>query len=664
MGSVDAIAAETSEASTTSQSTEDVPTLSASPNSFARPRRRRSTSSVRYWSVLGVVLGLWLKLDVALAFCPSLCHCDDEKLVVTCIKAGLDVMSNTLNPGLKTIVYKYNDFPTVDVSVRFLRQLLEADLSHNKIVTISNKAFSSQVNLKHLRLESNKISQVNNLTFYGLRQLEVISLRGNIIEALPDDLFEYCPKLKEIDLSQNRIADIQPTAFKGLSALRILNLADNLLTSVPSAAFQSLPHLAELRLSGNPLTTIGESAFISFQSLAILDLSSTRLRSLKSVSLQGLGTLRQLDLADNNLSSIPSEALSQVSHLESLDLGRNPFQVVHPNALGHLRGLKKLSLSGCGQLVQIASQAFRNCIDLEHVTISLNHRLAALADDAFDPAVPNLRFLNLAGNDLRSLSETLVPWHQLRELDLSNNPWNCNCNMAFLPRILAHFQHQPRPPAALLSEAAEDNETQDPNARNWAFLRDGVCATPAMFKDTPLSQLETLVVRESLYCDATLSSIGAAQPHGGGILMTPDQSTPTTPKSSQNGARGGTSSGAPGLSKEDMFRRSNATAVIISICVVSITLLLAVIIFLVMRCRGEWPSWMPLCLGRRGEHPIKANHAIYIGTTNSHHPHDPYMRHHDYMQTPSYSCEDEHYYYVATMQNRMTAGKHIPVTEL
>lgn len=98
---------------------------------------------------------------------------------------------------------------------RFLRQLLEADLSHNKIVTISNKAFSSQVNLKHLRLESNKISQVNNLTFYGLRQLEVISLRGNIIEALPDDLFEYCPKLKEIDLSQNRIADIQPTAFKG-----------------------------------------------------------------------------------------------------------------------------------------------------------------------------------------------------------------------------------------------------------------------------------------------------------------------------------------------------------------------------------------------------------------------------------------------------------------
>eukprot|EP00094_Tigriopus_californicus_P005354 TCALIF_05163-PA protein Name:"Protein of unknown function" AED:0.45 eAED:1.00 QI:0/-1/0/1/-1/1/1/0/127 len=124
----DAIAAEASESSTT-QSTEDRPprprpTCSASPNSFARPRRRRlrqprgCLSSVRYLSVLSVVLGLWLKLDMALAFCPSLCHCDDEKLIVTCIKAGLDVMSNSLNPGLKTIVYKYNDFPTVDVSMR------------------------------------------------------------------------------------------------------------------------------------------------------------------------------------------------------------------------------------------------------------------------------------------------------------------------------------------------------------------------------------------------------------------------------------------------------------------------------------------------------------------------------------------------------------------
>uniref|UniRef100_A0A0K2VAR6 LRRNT domain-containing protein n=1 Tax=Lepeophtheirus salmonis TaxID=72036 RepID=A0A0K2VAR6_LEPSM len=51
-------------------------------------------------------------------FCPEKCNCDDEKLVVTCIRADLMYMPNTLNPGLRTIVYKYNRFPTVDVSLK------------------------------------------------------------------------------------------------------------------------------------------------------------------------------------------------------------------------------------------------------------------------------------------------------------------------------------------------------------------------------------------------------------------------------------------------------------------------------------------------------------------------------------------------------------------
>jgi hypothetical protein len=54
----------------------------------------------------------------ARAMCPDLCTCNDETLIVTCIKAGLEVMPNTLNPRLQSIVYKYNEFHTVDVSLR------------------------------------------------------------------------------------------------------------------------------------------------------------------------------------------------------------------------------------------------------------------------------------------------------------------------------------------------------------------------------------------------------------------------------------------------------------------------------------------------------------------------------------------------------------------
>ena len=55
--------------------------------------------------------------------CPEKCTCDDVNLIVTCIKAGLEVMPNTLNPRLRTITYKYNNFPTVDVSLRYVREI-------------------------------------------------------------------------------------------------------------------------------------------------------------------------------------------------------------------------------------------------------------------------------------------------------------------------------------------------------------------------------------------------------------------------------------------------------------------------------------------------------------------------------------------------------------
>ena len=54
--------------------------------------------------------------------CPEKCTCDDVNLIVTCIKAGLEVMPNTLNPRLRTITYKYNNFPTVDVSLRYVKE--------------------------------------------------------------------------------------------------------------------------------------------------------------------------------------------------------------------------------------------------------------------------------------------------------------------------------------------------------------------------------------------------------------------------------------------------------------------------------------------------------------------------------------------------------------
>ena len=68
-------------------------------------------------ALLGLVLAS-MGLQMTSAMCPDKCKCDDVNLITTCIKAGLEVMPNTLNPRVETIIYRYNNFPTVDVSLR------------------------------------------------------------------------------------------------------------------------------------------------------------------------------------------------------------------------------------------------------------------------------------------------------------------------------------------------------------------------------------------------------------------------------------------------------------------------------------------------------------------------------------------------------------------
>jgi hypothetical protein len=56
---------------------------------------------------------------------------------------------------------------------------------------------------------------------------------------------------------------------------------------------------------------------------------------------------------------------------------------------------------------------------------------------------------------------------------------------------------------------------------------------------------------------------------------------------------------------------------------------------------------------------VGAGGASYYDPRQSLHPQQPSL------SSPRPSFDDEHYYYVATMNNRQAAaGKHIPVTEL
>ena len=76
---------------------------------------RKDMPSVTSSSVMIVVF--LMLFGGVVGMCPEKCECDDTNLIVRCIRAGLEVMPNTLNPRIRTLVYRHNQFPSVDVTL-------------------------------------------------------------------------------------------------------------------------------------------------------------------------------------------------------------------------------------------------------------------------------------------------------------------------------------------------------------------------------------------------------------------------------------------------------------------------------------------------------------------------------------------------------------------
>lgn len=402
---------------------------------------------------------------------------------------------------------------------------------------------------------------------------------------------------------------------------------------MPRAAFEHVPDLAELHLSGNPLKTLADDAFPRFRHLVSLDLGSCMVKRVAESAFRGLGTLRTLKLADNNLSFVPSDAFRHTPALENLDLGRNPFVVLAKNDFRRLRKLKKVSIVGCGRLRVVEKEAFANCVDLEHVSIAENRRLDTVESEAFD-VTPNLKHLDLSDNALATLSEGFASLSSVATLKLGGNPWRCDCDLSFLVHMAGAILESSR------KAAMEDNAVSSEGLLA-ASVSPGKCAEPPSLRKTKLT-------------DVSLDDVECDDEAANRVRHEPQESIESGAKDAQKG--------------QGFF--SASTVIIISAVAASL-LLLSLLALLTVRYGDRARAWAKAWQARRGAGSAlsAAVHSSSSSTASSrlHHPqhHDPYLtsRQHEYRK-PSYSCDDEHYYYVATLQNRLAAGKHIPVTEL
>lgn len=371
----------------------------------------------------------------SLANCPNGCLCNDETLVVTCDDTNLDVMPIALNPSIKQLIMKKNKIKSIESAIQFYPDLEFLDLSGNHLLKLPSRTFQYQKKLKEMRLNSNKIGQVEPDTFHGMESLQILNLRGNLIDQLEHNSFSSLLGLEELNLGQNRIAEIKSDAFYRLYNLKILYLDDNSLSHVPAESFLPLTNLAELFIGVNSFTTLEKNAFEKLKKLTTLSLNGAQLHNISSGAFAGLESLRTLDLSSNRLTRIPTKEMSILYRLEELSIGMNDFEIIPEKAFEGLSNLHQLEIIGANKLVRVQNNAFMDNGNLRTIRFLSNEELSQFESAAFH-GLPYLKELILKNNAIESIRENLYEWDNLKTLDLSDNPLRCDCHLLWYKTFL------------------------------------------------------------------------------------------------------------------------------------------------------------------------------------------------------------------------------------
>jgi hypothetical protein len=242
-----------------------------------------------------------------------------------------------------------------------------------------------------------------------------------------------------LNLGQNSIQTIEAKAFDGLTSLRVLYLDDNHVSTMPSLAFGPLKGLAELYFGLNSFIHIPSESFKDLLELQRLDLRRAGPINFTASSFMGLEGLRILDLSDNHLTRIPTKELSLLTRLEELSIGQNEFESVQDGAFLGLSNLRRLEVNGSLKLRKIENGAFASNTNLESIKFVSNKALTDIQEGAFS-GLPSLKEVVLRDNALRSLNEGLFAWSELQVFDLTENPINCDCRVAWLRIVLIQRQ--------------------------------------------------------------------------------------------------------------------------------------------------------------------------------------------------------------------------------
>ena len=297
-----------------------------------------------------------------------------------------------------------------------LSKLQRVELASLNISSIDSNYFKYNTNLQYIELTQNNITSLDYRAFKGLNDLNTVLLGYNNLTKITSGTFNN-PNLVAIDLSYNQISQIDNLTFYGLgnSYLTDVYLNNNKLTKILPRTFQNTFRM--IFLFYNQLTEIDNLMFDGVSGIKDLYLSYNKIEKIAPGSLNNLGS-NYLDISSNNLTEL--KYMTFVGQMGSLRLSDNRIEKIEDGAFNYATFTDFISLSG-NNLAEINNTMFAGQNQLKRIELASN-KLSTIESSAF-ANLPTLMEVNLENNQLTQLDSSMFAGsNNLNTIYLAGNP--------------------------------------------------------------------------------------------------------------------------------------------------------------------------------------------------------------------------------------------------
>ncbi|CAI9728721.1 uncharacterized protein LOC115215701 isoform X4 [Octopus vulgaris] len=326
--------------------------------------------------------------------CEAICKCLKHS-TIDCTNRNLTSIPQAIPADVVTLRLEGNKIANIENgSLEGLDTLKTLFLGNNMITNIEDGSWKGLSKLQNLYLEDNKIDNIDG-AFKGLDNLHILELRNNTITTIDERSFQFLHNLKEIYLDSNNITYIEKETFKGLYNLKELRLPSNHIVTIDESWFQDLTNLTSLHLAYNEIRNIENGSFKNLDQLEELGLDGNGITNIGNGFWQHLQNLKRLNLAYNEISNIEEGKFENLDSLKKLDLSKNRITKIGDDSWQHLQNLKKLTLS-MNQISNIGESSFKNLVNLEELNLK-NNEIKEYQDGAFS-FLSSIIKIDLSGN--------------------------------------------------------------------------------------------------------------------------------------------------------------------------------------------------------------------------------------------------------------------------